>query len=79
MGLARNMPRGKPTQLMVGQINFYGFVPGVGRDISFAIPAKTARMVLRQSGCAIKLLIIPNKPVAEGSNPSIDRVELWAL
>lgn len=71
--------QGKPMRIKVGELNFYGLVAGVGRNVSFIIPSKTIRTALQQPACEIRLVAVPNKPVAQGSRPGIDRVELWLL
>jgi hypothetical protein len=71
--------QGKSARVKVGELNFYGMVPGVGQNMSFIIPSKIVSAALLQPACEIKLVIIPNKPVAKGSRPGIDYVELWLL
>jgi hypothetical protein len=77
--VAPDKVQGKSARVKVGELNFYGQVPGVGRNMSFFISSKIVRAALLQTACEIKLVIIPNKPVAKGSHPSIDYVELWML
>ncbi|WP_058909874.1 hypothetical protein [Entomohabitans teleogrylli] len=66
-----------PQRVAVGQINFFGAVPGQARNLSFFL-AQTLQIDCRDDNKVLNIILQPNHPVATASQPTIERIELWA-